>query len=203
MRRRFATMSLPSPPDVTRLLLDWRAGDDDALASLLPLVYDELRRIARGQMRGERADHTLQPTALVHEAYARLAGAKLDVDNRAHFFAIAARVMRQVLVDHARARRRAKRGGDGVHVPLDEEVAAAPALLATPFDALDLDRALTKLAVQDAKIASVVELHFFGGLTYPEIGVALEMSEATVHRHLRFGRAWLRRELAGPSDTGG
>jgi RNA polymerase sigma factor (TIGR02999 family) len=176
---------------VTDLLLRWRKGDEEALEELMPLVYEELRRLARLKMRGERRDHTLQPTALVHEAFARLVDLKLDWQDRAHFLSMTARLMRRVLVDHARAHRAAKRGGGAIKVSVHERDAAAePAV-----DLLALDQALARLREQDARSARVVELHYFGGLSYREIANVLELSEATVDRDMRFARAWLSREL--------
>jgi RNA polymerase sigma factor (TIGR02999 family) len=181
---------------VTELLLDWRRGDQDALEQLIPLVYDELRRIAARQLRSERPDHTLQPTALVHEAYGRLVGADITWNDRAHFFAIAARTMRRVLVDHARAQEREKRGGGAVRVTLDENLAVDAG---RPEEMLALDAALEQLAKFDARKAEVVQLHFFGGLTYDQIAEALGISAATVDRDLRMARAWLFRALSGES----
>lgn len=176
--------------EVSRLLHSWRAGDGDALDRLIPLVHDELRRMAEVCMRGERAGHTLQPTALVHEAYLRLIGAEVAWQDRAHFFAVAATTMRRVLVDHARAKGRAKR--DGRPVSLEESILIAPD---RADDLLVVDDALDRLEEHDARAAKVVELHYFGGLTYEETAEALGVSAATVDRDLRFARAWLHREL--------
>ncbi len=176
---------------ITRLLVEWRGGNEAALGELLPLVYDELRRLARTQMRGERSDHTLQATALVHEAFVRLADSDIDWKDRAHFLGVTARAMRQVLVEHARARAAAKRGGGQVHVTLDEK--AAPESRA--WDMIALDNALTELGKRDARQAKTVELRYIGGLTLKEIAEAVGVSEATVERDLRHGRAWLKREL--------
>ena len=178
---------------VTLLLRRWREGDDDALEELTRLLYPELRRIAAAHMRGERIDHTLQPTAVVHEAYARLIELELDWQDRVHFLSMASRVMRRVLVDHARAVRAAKRGGDAVRVPWGEDRdrdGAEPA-----FDTLDLDRALEQLTQYQERPGRAVELHYFGGLSYREISEALGISEVTVERDLRFAKAWLRRRL--------
>jgi RNA polymerase sigma factor (TIGR02999 family) len=179
---------------VTRLLSAARAGDGASVELLLPLVYDELHRLAAQQMRGEGVGHTLQPTALVHEAFLRLAGAPLDVADRAHFFALAATTMRRVLVDHAKARRRGKRGGGAPALPLEEalHVAASPG-----DDVLALDESLERLAGRDARKARVVELHYFGGLNYDEIAATLGISAATVDRDLRFAQAWLFADLGG------
>lgn len=164
-----------------------------ALESLLPLVYDELRRIAAGFLRHERRDHTLQPTALVNEAYLRLLGQRsVDWQNRAQFLGIAAQAMRRVLVDHARARAAGKRGGPQTRVTLDEVHAVSPG---EDVDVLALDEALEELAEFDARLARVVELRFFGGLTNPEVAEALGISVATVDRERATAVAWLRRRL--------
>lgn len=181
------------PASVTQLLLRWRGGDETALDSLLPIVYEELRRLARLQMRNERPGHTLQPTALAHEAYARLVDLELDWQDRAHFLSMAARLMRRVLVDHARVRNAAKRGGGAFRVTLDEALGATE----PDLDLLVLDEALSRLHDRDERPAQVVELHYFGGLTYTEIAEVLAISEATVDRDMRFARAWLHRSLRG------
>lgn len=179
-------------PSATILLHAWRGGESTALDRLLPLVYDELARIARGALRSERADHTLQTRALVHEAYLRLIDADVSWQDKAHFMAVAARTMRRVLVDHARSRRRQKRGGGAVKVEL-EDVAA---LITGPsVDVLDLHDVLEKLAEFDARKAAIVELHFFGGLSYDETAEAVGVSAATVDRELRTAKAWLRHQL--------
>jgi RNA polymerase sigma factor (TIGR02999 family) len=178
--------------DVTTLLRSWRGGNQDALERMVPLVYHELRGIAGRLMRGERADHTLQATALVHEAYARLVDAEVDWQDRSHFFAVAARQMRRVLVDHAKARGRVKRGGGRERLTLEESIVVAPGQTQS---LLDLDDALTRLEQLDERKAKVIELHFFGGLTYDETAEALGISAATVDRDLRFAKAWLYREL--------
>lgn len=177
---------------VLELLREWRQGDDQACDRLVPFVYGELRRLARGQLRREQAGHSLQPTALVHEAYLRLVNADVDWQDRTHFLSVAARVMRRILVEHARARRSRKRGGDEQRVTLTGPIAAPDA---DPVDVLVLDEAMARLQLFDARQAQIVELCYFGGLTYPEVGKALGISEATVHRDLRHARAWLRREL--------
>ena len=186
-------MSDPTAHTVTLLLRRLSAGEEAALAQVMPLVYDELLRLARLHMRRERPGHTLEPTALVHEAYARLAAADLTLQDRAHFFAIASRAMRRILVDHARARRSAKRGQDATRVPLDDELAAP----GPDADVLDLDDALTRLAAVDERKARVVELHYFGGLSYDEIAEIVKISPATVDRDLRFAKAWLHGQLGG------
>jgi len=175
---------------VSELLLTWRNGDRGALDRLVPLVHDELRRLAEQCMRGERPGHTLQPTALVHEAYLRLIGSEIAWQDRAHFFAVAATTMRRVLVDHARAKGRAKRAGRPVS--LEDSLLVAPD---RADDLLVVDDALDRLTQKDPRAARVVELHFFGGLTYEETAEALGISAATVDRDLRFARAWLHREL--------
>ena len=185
-----ATMS----EEVTKLLHDWRGGNRAALDRLLPLVYDELRRVAGARLREEAPGHTIQPTALVHEAYVRLAGLdRLSVADRTHFFAIAARTMRQILVDHARRKRSDKRGGGETLVTLNDAVAAAGALT---VDLLDLDRALDELAALDERMARVVELKFFVGLTLAEAAESLKISHATVEREWAAAKAWLYRRLS-------
>jgi RNA polymerase sigma factor (TIGR02999 family) len=181
----------------TQLLLAWRGvGNREAFDQLTSMLYDELQRIARGAMRRERPGHTLQTNALLHEAYVRLIDAQVDWRDRAHFLAVAARTMRRVLVDHGKARARAKRGGGAVIValtgPLDV-AADAPA----PVDVLVLSEALDRLAAQDERMAQIVELHFFGGLTCEETSEALGTSTSTIERELRAARAWLRRDLQG------
>ncbi|HEX8816039.1 MAG TPA: ECF-type sigma factor [Terriglobales bacterium] len=181
-----------SPRAVTQLLMSWRAGDDAALKTLLPLVYDELHKLARHQLASERPDHTLQSTALVHEAYLRLVEqSPVAIDNRAHFFGIAARLMRQILVDHARARQAAKRGA-GCAVTLDE---SADLARNRPLDLVALDDALAALARLDEKQARIVELRFFTGLSIEDTSRVLDLSPATVKRSWTAARSWLYREL--------
>lgn len=184
--------------DVTQLLLDWRGGDQKALDLLMPMVYDELRRLAGRYMRSERKEHTLQATALVNEAYIRLVDMKVSWTDRAHFFAVAARLMRRLLVDHARASQRAKRQSEGPKVSLDEcvEISAKPSL-----DLVRLDEALTRFATFDPRKAEIIELHFFGGLSNEEVAEALGVSRATVQRDLRLAKAWLNRELKQGSSA--
>lgn len=182
------------PGDVTQLLHAWRAGDKSALDRLMPLVYDQLRDLASKQFAREQTGHTLQTTALVHDAYLRLVGANVRWEDRKHFLAVAARAMRQVLVEHARGRMRDKRGGGERPMNLDEDVAAYAA--ERPAELLDLDEALTRLAAVDDRKARVVELHYFTGLEYEEIAKVLDISAATVHRDLRMAKAWLQRELS-------
>jgi RNA polymerase sigma factor (TIGR02999 family) len=181
--------------DVTELLRAWSAGDGEALKKLVPLVYGELRRRAMAQMRRERADHTLQPTALVHEVYLKLVDQKgIQWQNRAHFFGVAARAMRQILVDHARARAAGKRGGVETRLPLDDAtVSTDPPTL----DILALDMALDRLATLDERQARLVELRVFSGLTIEESAEVLGCSHATISRDWKHAQAWLRREMAG------
>ena len=186
-------MSTPTT-EVSRLLLAWKDGDAAAADRLFPLLYQELKHLASAQLRGEAVGHTLQTTALVHEAYLRLVGADVAWEGRRHFFAVIAGVMRRVLVDHARGRGRVKRGAGAVAVPLQEELAASPT---RPPDLLDLDEALTRLSSLDPRKAQVVDLVYFAGLGYDETAEVLAISPATVHRDLRLARAWLYRELQG------
>lgn len=178
---------------VTVLLHRWKDGDAGALDSLMPIVYDELRRLARRHMASERSDHTLQHTALVHEAYLELVEMNVGWNNRAHFFAVAARAMRRILVDHARGRNREKRGGDFVRVGLDK-ASDQP----TPVAALDLevlDDALSRLSQIDPRKAEMIEMRYFGGLTQQELSEVLCVSLATVNRDLSGAKDWLREEL--------
>jgi RNA polymerase sigma factor (TIGR02999 family) len=186
--------------EVGELLDQWREGDESAYDRLIPLVYADLRRLARGHLRGEAAGHSLQPTLLVHEAYLRLVDAEVNWQNRTHFLSVAARVMRRILVERARAVHASKRGGDAVRVTLTSQVEAPTS---DPVDILRLDAALRRLERLDARQASAVDLCYFGGFTYPEIGKMLNISEATVHRDLRHARAWLRIELDGSSHQDG
>jgi RNA polymerase sigma-70 factor, ECF subfamily len=178
---------------VSELLVKWQDGDDAALKNLLPLVYDELRRLARHYLQSERAGHTLQSTALVHEAYLRLVGqTPLRIDSRAHFFGIAARLMRQILVDHARERAAAKRGG-GCRITLDESAM----LPQTPdLDLVALNDALNELSRLDEQQARIVELRFFAGLSIEDTSHILNISPATVKRNWTIARMWLQRELS-------
>ena len=191
-------MSQPgSTRPVTSLLRDWRGGSQEALDLLLPLVYSELRHVAAARLRQEPAGHTLQATALVHEAYVRLVDLdQLTLTDRTHFFAMAARLMRQILVDHARRKRSDKRGGGATLLTLDGVAAAAspPAV-----DVLDLDTALEELTTVDERLARVVELKFFVGLTLAETADALHVSHATVERDWAMAKAWLQRRLLGPN----
>ena len=181
--------------DVTRLLLQWSSGNESALNELTPLVYQELRKRARNYLRHERPDHTLQPTALIHEAYMRMVGENLpEWQNRSHFFAIASRAMRQILVDHARRRGAGKRGSGAIDVSLTEAVIPAQT---KDGDLLALDEALSKLAAFDARKCQVVEMRYFGGCTVEETAEALGVSTITVIRETRVAEAWLRRAMLG------
>jgi RNA polymerase sigma-70 factor, ECF subfamily len=183
-----------SPRDVTALLGDWSRGNRTALNQLLPLVYAELRRVAARQLRKERADHTLQPTALVHEAYIRLVDQRqVDWHNRAHFFGVAAQVMRRILVDHARRHGASKRGEGVRSVSIDEARDVAAASHEIPI--LALNHALDRLEQVDAELAKIVELRAFGGLTIEEAAHVLSVSPSTAKRDWRTAKAWLNREL--------
>ncbi|MDX1516834.1 MAG: ECF-type sigma factor [Woeseiaceae bacterium] len=177
---------------VTTLLREWRSGDRDALEQLAPLIYDDLRRIAATHLRSERPGHTLQATALVNEAFARLAEADVSFQDRAHFFAIAARTMRRILTDYGRARQSSKRGSGVAPVTLHEDVVGTE----KPADIVALDEALDKLAAFDARKSDALVLHYFGGMTYDEIAEALNVSAATVDRELRLAKAWLAHEIS-------
>ena len=180
-------------PDVTELLLSWRQGDPAALGRLLPLVYDELRRVARRHLRRDSPGHALQATALVHEVYLRLVNVdRLTLNNRAHFLAVAATLMRQILVDHARRTRARKRGG-GVTMVSVEDV--SPVTQPSNVDLIALDQALDALSVLDVRQARVVELRFFAGLNADETAEALDVSRATVERDWALAKAWLYRRL--------
>jgi RNA polymerase sigma factor (TIGR02999 family) len=188
-----------SPTDVTVLLQNWRDGDRKALDALLPLVYKELRRLAHARLRNERPDHTLQSAALVNEAYLRLLG--LDApqwESRTHFFAVAARLMRQVLVDYARRHRAGKRGGGACRLALED---AAEVPRRQDVDVVALDDALEALARIDLRQSRVVELRYFAGLTLQEISAALDIAPATVQRDWTAARAWLYREMARNSSA--
>jgi RNA polymerase sigma-70 factor, ECF subfamily len=189
-----------TPRDVTRLLRPWSDGDEAALDRLVPLVEAELRRLARACMGRERHAHTLQATALVNEAFLRFAGARrVRWQDRAHFMGIAARLMRRVLVDHARSRGYQKRGGGAQRVALDDVRLQAPA---PALDVVELDRALGAFAAVDARRSQVVELRYFGGLTLAETADVLHVSVETVKRDWRLARLWLLRELKGSARGG-
>jgi RNA polymerase sigma-70 factor (ECF subfamily) len=193
---------MPDPGDdqsVTELLVEWRRGDPAALARLIPIVYEELRRVASARLRGEASDHTLQTTALVHEAYLRLVGLdRMTVHNRTHFFAMAARIMREILVDHARRKNALKRGGAVTVVGLED----APAIAANAaVDVLALDDALRDLSLLDERLCRVVELRFFAGLSIAEAADALTVSTATVERDWTVAKAWLLQRLSSPPES--
>ena len=183
------------PAEVTELLRRWSGGDVAARESLVPLVYDELRRLARYYLASQRSDHTLQSTAIVHEAYLRLAGrANVQWENRSHFFAVAAQLMRRILVDHARKRNAAKRGGAQLTLLVDEAVEPSSQ---RELDLVALDDALKALAELDERQSRIVELRFFGGLSIEDTSRLLEISPATVKREWSTARAWLYEEISG------
>lgn len=177
---------------VTQLLKNWQSGDSKALSDLMPMVHDTLRKLAEKYMQSENAGHTLQATALVNEAFLKLVDADITWQSRAHFMAIAAKAMRHILIDHAKSKGRQKRGGNDVLVTLHEANVAGDK--GTP-ELLDIEDALNQLAELDTRKAEIVELSFFGGMTYDEIAEALGISAATVDRELRFSKAWLQRAL--------
>jgi len=192
-------MTAPASQEITQLLLAWSDGDQAALEKLTPLVYAELRRLAKGYMFGERPGHTLQTTALINEAYMRLIDWKnVRWQGRAHFFGVAAQVMRRILVDFARARHYAKRGGAAQQVSLDEAVTIHEDRSA---ELIALDEALKSLAEIDPRKSQIVELRFFGGLNAKETAEALKVSQRTVEREWNSARAWLYRELRGKDET--
>jgi RNA polymerase sigma factor (TIGR02999 family) len=183
------------PSRVTKLLQDWSHGDKQALNELMPVVYQELKKLASSYLRSERPDHTLQPTALIHEVYIRLIGQNMpEWENRAHFFGVAARLMRQILIDHARSRSAERRGGPNQSkillddVPLFSQDQAA--------ELLAFDEALRKLAELDERKAKIIEMRSFAGMNVDETARALNVSEATIKREMRLAKAWLMRELA-------
>ena len=186
------TMQVPA--NFTQLLTEWRSGHPQALDRLTPLVYEELRRLARNYMRAERGSHTLQATAVVHEAFLRLIQANVALQDRGHFFALASRLMRRVLVDHAKSRTRMKRNA-GARDPGAEDTGELQPPM--DFDVIALDDALEGLQQMEPRLAQVIELHYFGGLTYDQIAAAVNTSTATVHRDIRLGRAWLLNEIGG------
>jgi RNA polymerase sigma factor (TIGR02999 family) len=184
---------------VTDLLSRWSGGDAAAGDALVPIVYDELRRIARKCLAGQRSGHTLQPTALVHEAYLRLVNrGSASWQNRAHFFAMAARMMRQILVDHARMHAAAKRGGNAITLVLDEAMAVPEK---ASLDLIALDDAMNRLAVLDARQCQIVELRFFGGLSIEETAEVIDISPATTKREWATARVWLYREISNGAAT--
>jgi RNA polymerase sigma factor (TIGR02999 family) len=187
---------MPVPANFTQLLTDWRDGHPHALEQLTPLVYDELRRLAHNYMRGERGGHTLQATAVVHEAFVRMIQGNVALHDRAHFFALASRLMRRVLVDHAKSRGRQKRGA-----PQDNSLEQGSVSRVAGFDVIGLDDALQSLQQMEPRLAQVIELYYFGGLTYDQIAAESGASAATVHRDIRLARAWLMQEIAGHPPT--
>jgi len=185
------------PSDITELLARWRAGDADALNELMPLVYAELRRIAQAFLRNRRPSESLQPTALVNEAYLKLFGnGEPQFADRAHFLAVMARVMRQVLIDHARAASAEKRGGERERVDWDTVVQIEAGVGPRQPRMLELDRAMGELETENPALARIVEMHYFGGMTAEEVGAVVDRSAHAVRHDLRLARAWLRRALA-------
>jgi RNA polymerase sigma factor (TIGR02999 family) len=183
----------PDRSSMTQLLRQWSSGDKSALDELMPVVYNQLHKLASRCLRAERPDHTLRATALVHEAYLRLVDADVAWQDRVHFFAVSARLLRRILVDHAKANKRKKRGAGAEKIPLDEAMVVGPQSSA---GLLELDAALERLASQDRRKSEIIELLCFGGLTYDETAAALNISSATVHRELKLAKAWLHRELS-------
>jgi RNA polymerase sigma-70 factor, ECF subfamily len=182
------------PEEITGLLIDWNNGSAEALEKLMPLVETELRRMAANHMRREGPGHTLQTTALVNEAYLKLVDQRsVHWQNRAHFFALASQLMRRILLDHARAQRRSKRGGNAVHVDLEDVAVITPE---RSEDLIALDEALTRLAQFDANKCRIVEMRFFGGLSVNEVAEVLGIAPVTVMLHWRLAKAWLRREMS-------
>lgn len=182
-----------SPQNITRLLKDWSGGDQEVLDELMPLVYEELRRQAARHLRKERPNHTLQTTALIHEAYLKLVGQEVNWQNRSHFFAIASQAMRRILVDHARTRHREKRGGIVENLPLEEALAAGAE--GKRLDLVELDEALTRLAKLDDRQAKIVELRYFSGLSIDETAEVLGVSNSTVRADWTMAKAWLKSEI--------
>jgi RNA polymerase sigma factor (TIGR02999 family) len=195
---------MPDPSrahNVTELLLSWGQGDAAALDRLVPLLYDDLRRVARGHLRREGPGHTLQPTALVHEVFLRLVDVdRMTVKSRTHFFALSARLMRQILVDHARRRQAGKRGGGATVIGLNEAAGAVATASSSSVDVLALDEALDALSSFDDRQCRVVELRFFAGLNIPEAADALGVSTATVEREWAMAKAWLHQRLSTPQE---
>lgn len=187
-------MQTPPPNEITPLLLRWSQGDESALQLLLPVVYQELHRLAQSYLRRERADHTLQPTALIHEAYLRLMKQDFpEWQSRNHFFGVAARLMRQILVEHARAHTAAKRGGGTVDITLDEAWQYSTEKAA---ELIALDDALQTLAQFDERKVRIIEMRYFGGMSLEETATALNLSIATINNETRLAKAWLHRELS-------
>jgi RNA polymerase sigma factor (TIGR02999 family) len=190
----------PSVQDITQLLQAWGGGDQHALEKLMPLVYNELRQAARRYMAHQPTDHTLQATALVNEVYLRLVDFhEISWENRAHFFAVCSKLMRQILTDFARSRQRLKRGGEAAHVSLDQALVVSPEV---PADLQALDAALTRLGDVDSRKSEVVELRFFGGLSVEETAEVLKVSQETVLRDWRLAKLWLLRELSRENRNG-
>ena len=186
---------MPDKAPITQLLNSWQAGNDDALQQLTPIVYDELHRIARGAFHGERAGHTLQPTALVNEAFMKLVDAEVSWQNRAHFYALSARMMRRILVSHAQSRNAQKRGGKDQPVTLVEGAIGQEAL---DSRIEDLNEAIEALAAVDSRKADLIELQIFGGLTFDEMATVSDLSTSTLDRELRMAKAWLKQKIAEP-----
>jgi RNA polymerase sigma factor (TIGR02999 family) len=192
----------PSAVDITQLLQDWQRGDGEALERLMPLVYDELHLIATRHLARERRERTLQTTALVNEAYMKLVDQRrVDWQNRAHFFALAARLMRRIIIDDARRRQREKHGGDAVLVPIDDVEIPTPSVPVDAVDVLELDRALTDLGTIDADQSRIVELRFYGGLTIEETAEVMGVSMATIKREWALAKSWLYRALTDPPNA--
>ena len=192
---------MENPPErqlVTRLLREWGSGNKEALDELMPVVYQQLRKLASICLRSERPDHTLRATALVNEAYIRLVDADVVWQDRVHFFAVSARLLRRILVDHAKANKRQKRGGGAEELSLDEAIIIGPQ---TTGGIVELDDALRRLAALDPRKGHLIELLCFGGLTYDEAAVALKISPATVHRELKMAKAWLHADLTRGSAS--
>ena len=191
---------MPQRPDLTRLLSDWRKGDKALIDQITPVLYAELHKLAERNFRLERANHTLQPTALVHEAYIRLIDqTQIEWNSRAHFFGIAANIMRHILVDHARKHSAEKRGGDVTRLSLAE---AAELTYDAPEELLALHAALDEFAALDERKARIIELRYFGNLSIEEIAEVMEISVATVGRELRVGQAWLQSRMRGGAASG-
>jgi RNA polymerase sigma factor (TIGR02999 family) len=186
---------MDSNEPITQLLTAWSGGDEAAFGELMPLVHERLRKIAARHLSRERSNHTLQPTALINEAYLSLVGSDVQWSDRLHFYAVSSNVMRRILIDHARAALRKKRGGGLLQVTLSD----ADATSGDSSSLLELDDALGKLGGIDPRKVQILEMHYFGGLGYEEVAAVLQLSAATVNRELRFSKAWLKREL---SDEG-
>ena len=187
------------PEEITELLIDWNQGSPEALDKLLPMVERELRRIASNYMRRESPGHTLQTTALVNEAYLKLVDQReVRWQNRAHFFALASRIMRRILLDHARAQGRHKRGGDAIHVNLEDLALMSPQ---KSEELIALDEALERLTKFDERKSKIVEMRFFGGLTIEEVAEVLGIAPVTVMLHWRLAKAWLQREICRPDQS--